>query len=80
MIISRRQLVIGTVVAGTLCSEERTAAQTPNKFTQSSAGYQDTARGNQSCGACTNFQPPSDCKIVASPVAAAGWCRLFQSA
>jgi hypothetical protein len=80
MIISRRHLVIGSVAAGTLSSATRAVSQTPNKVSKSAAGYQDTARGNQSCGACLNFLPPSDCKMVAGPVATTGWCRLFQGA
>ena len=80
MMISRRQVVIGSVVTGTLGSAGEAFPQTPNKVSKSAAGYQDTARNNQSCGACLNFLPPSDCKVVASPVAATGWCRLFQGA
>ena len=80
MMISRRQVVIGSVAAGTLGSAGEVFAQTPNKVSKSAAGYQDSARGNQSCGVCLNFLPPSDCKLVAGPVAATGWCRLFQGA
>jgi hypothetical protein len=78
MFISRRHLVIGYLVAGSVSSATRATAQNPNKVAKSAAGYQDMPRGNQSCGACTNFLPPADCKIVAGPVAPGGWCRLFQ--
>jgi hypothetical protein len=78
MIISRRHVVMGSLAAGTLSSATRAVAQTTNKISKTAAGYQDTPRGNQSCGACTNFLPSSDCKVVASPVAPGGWCRLFQ--
>jgi hypothetical protein len=78
MNISRRHVVIGSVVAGTLSSATRAVAQTTNKFSKSAAGYRDAPRANQSCGACANFLAPSDCKVVASPITASGWCRLFQ--
>ena len=79
MIISRRHLVMGSVVAGALGPATRALAQTTNRISKSAAGYQGTPRGNQSCVACRNFMQPSDCKVVESPIAASGWCRLFQT-
>jgi hypothetical protein len=49
------------------------------KAPKSAVRYQGGPKGDQSCGLCANFLPPSDCRVVASPVAPGAWCLLFQS-
>lgn len=53
------------------------AAQTRGKSPQQAAGYQSQGNGNQRCGNCLHFQPPSACRIVAGNISPAGWCRLY---
>jgi len=52
-------------------------AQSFTKSPQSSAGYQNTSNGNQRCGGCIHFQPPTSCKVVAGQISPNGWCRIF---
>jgi hypothetical protein len=53
------------------------AALADSKFSQTIAKYQATPKGAQRCDNCSQFQTPSSCKVVASPVAASGWCALY---
>ncbi len=52
-------------------------AQGFTKSPQSSAGYQNNPNGNQRCGGCLHFQPPTSCKVVAGRISPNGWCKLF---
>lgn len=62
------------VAAGCMVSERATAQV---KVTQDEALYQDHPRGDQSCGVCYYFQPPSACRIVPGTISPRGWCTLF---
>jgi hypothetical protein len=81
MTISRRHLVTAaSVAAGTIGSaflSGNASAGIPSKAPKSAVGYQSAPRDDQSCGLCANYLPPTDCKVVASPVTPNAWCRLF---
>jgi hypothetical protein len=48
------------------------------KMSKADALYQDGPKGDQSCANCSFFQAPSTCGVVEGPVAASGWCKLYQ--
>ena len=50
----------------------------PGKIAQEDAGYESPSQSDDTCGECTYFAGPSDCKLVLSPIDAGGWCKLYQ--
>ena len=54
-----------------------TGTQAIAKMAQKAAGYQLTAKGDQSCATCALFKAPSSCTLVDGDIAAAGWCRFW---
>ena len=75
---SRRKVmraVAGGVTAGLLLRISQTDAS--EKMTRQQAEYRDTPNGIYSCGMCTLFEPPKDCKVVAGEVSRDGWCKAF---
>jgi hypothetical protein len=92
MALSRRHLfrlatfAAGAVGSATLASyapaQENSHPQNPSsagKPPKQAVGYQDQPNGQQRCSTCANFVAPSDCRVVAGPVSAAGWCHLYQA-
>jgi len=80
--ISRRRLLRSATLAaaaGALVAVAATgsAALADSKFAQTLAKYQPTPKGAARCDNCSQFQAPSSCKVVASPIAPAGWCQLY---
>lgn len=80
--ISRRSLLKGVpVVAGivvtfaTVALPDVATAQT--KLSHEVAKYQDKPKNGQQCSTCLQFEPPSSCKIVASPISPHGWCQFY---
>ncbi len=47
------------------------------KATQKAVGYQDTPHGAQQCDNCSQFQPPSSCKVVDGTISPTGWCKVY---
>jgi hypothetical protein len=68
---------VGAVGAATILGIATVNAQVAKKAAHTSAGYQETANAGKSCSTCRQFQPPSSCLTVESPVSANGWCRLY---
>jgi hypothetical protein len=77
--VSRRRVLQGGVGVGAVILGVATAAnaQVAKKASHASAGYQETANAGKSCGTCRQFQAPSSCLTVESPISANGWCRLY---
>lgn len=76
--LSRRLLLQGAAAAGiSALRVSPAAAQGFTKSPQQSASYQDHPNGDQHCGNCLQFQPPSSCKVVAGRISANGWCRIY---
>ena len=73
--VSRRSLVRGlaTVPFVALVATKALAA----KLSQKSVGYQDSARGSQSCASCKLFRGPNECAQVAGPISPHGWCHIY---
>ena len=67
----------GAGMVGTSVGGSRTAAA-QTKMTQLIVAYQTTPKGDQRCDNCTQFLPPSSCKLVEGTVAAAGWCKIYE--
>ena len=65
----------GTLAALAGLAVKPAHAQFP-KATKEQAHYQDGATA-QTCGQCTLFLPPDDCKVVQGPVTEAGTCDYF---
>ena len=47
------------------------------KMAQTSVGYQATPKGDQQCGNCSLFQPPSACTLVDGTISPSGWCKFW---
>lgn len=73
---SRRTILIAAAGAAPLLALTP-SADAANKVLQSAAQYQSTPRGNQFCGDCAHFVPPTGCKLVEGKISPGGWCRLF---
>ncbi|HLZ83822.1 MAG TPA: hypothetical protein VKQ54_09665 [Caulobacteraceae bacterium] len=77
--ISRRALLGGAALsvgaAATIMASRSAAAQ--QKVSHADAQYQYQPRGQQRCEICLNFQPPSVCGFVVSPISPKGWCQFF---
>ena len=67
-------MIAGAIVS-TSAMGETLFAQT--KLTHEAAKYQDTPKDGQQCSTCSQFEPPSACKIVESPISPNGWCQLY---
>ena len=78
--ICRRSLLKGVpMVAGAIISAsaipDSLFAQT--KLTHEAAKYQDQPKDGQQCSTCVQFEPPSGCKTVESPISPTAWCQLY---
>jgi hypothetical protein len=47
------------------------------KAAQKLVGYQDTPHGAQQCDNCSQFDPPSSCKVVDGTISPTGWCKVY---
>lgn len=63
--------MLGTAMGGTRVAEAQT------KVAQKAVSYQDKPKGDQRCDNCTQFQPPSACKVVAGTIVPGGWCTIY---
>jgi hypothetical protein len=77
--ISRRVALTGAASAlgAVAMAAAIVRASAQQKISQADAGYQGTAKGDQRCDRCANFQPPNACKFVQGNISAGGWCQLF---
>ena len=76
----RRALVLSTGgVAAIACALGgcATSQKVQGKMPQEAAQYQNHPSGLERCGVCKHFIPLSGCEIVAAPVEANGWCKLY---
>jgi hypothetical protein len=77
--LSRRNLLrkIACVVGGVAIISSSMIRAALAKATQKAAGYQDTPKGDLRCDNCSQFEPPSSCKVVEGNVSPAGWCKVY---
>jgi hypothetical protein len=78
-----RRSVVKTIpmIAGAIISTNAVAQNlfAQAKLTHEAAKYQDNPKDGQQCSGCVQFVAPHSCKVVEDPVAASGWCQLFQA-
>ena len=53
------------------------SADAAKKVSQQAASYQSTPKGDQFCGNCGHFIPPTACRLVEGRISPGGWCRLW---
>jgi hypothetical protein len=76
--LSRRRLFRNAAaLIGGAAALAVTGTQAIAKMAQKAAGYQLTAKGDQSCATCALFKTPSSCTLVDGDIAATGWCRFW---
>ena len=83
-IITRRGLIgaAAAVAAAGVCGRARpvraqSEPKESDKITHADAQYQLVPKGQQRCEICLQFDPPTHCKIVQSPIIRKGWCQYF---
>ena len=82
---SRRRLLHGALATGGVVlgavalAAGGDAAAASAKMSHKKAGYRGTPLGKQRCDNCSLWQVPAACKLVESPISAAGWCNLYNS-
>jgi hypothetical protein len=78
--VCRRSLLKGVpMIAGAMITAtaipDSLFAQT--KLTHEASKYQDQPKDGQQCSNCVQFEPPSSCKTVESPISPNGWCQVY---
>lgn len=72
---SRREMLrtgVAVLTGGILVAA--TAKAQDAKIAQELVQYQKMPKDGQQCSACSQWQPPNACVIVAGAIAPAGWC------
>jgi hypothetical protein len=79
--LCRRSLLKGVpFIAGAIITTKGVVlAVAQTKLSHEAAKYQDNPKDGQQCSGCVQFVAPNSCKVVEDPVAASGWCQLFQA-
>src|SRR5271170_128860 len=75
--ITRRSLMTGAAIAGSVPVLGLSVGPAIAKISQASVAYQDKPKGDQSCANCNLFESPSSCKTVDGTISADGWCRIW---
>jgi hypothetical protein len=77
--LSRRCLLGNAAVAAGGIAVFSTVISRPAeaKAAQKLVGYQDTPHGAQQCDNCSQFDPPSSCKVVDGTISPTGWCKVY---
>lgn len=79
--LSRRSLLGGAICASgaaTMLVAAGTQPAQAAKISQSVVKYQDSPRGEQTCGNCKLFVAPNACQTVDGTVSPNGWCMIYQ--
>jgi len=64
-------LLTGSACTGSLLSPKALAQQ---KASQAAMKYQAKPNGDQKCSNCSQFEPPSSCKVVEGTISPEGYC------
>jgi len=67
-------MIVGAIISATAIPDTL-FAQT--KLSHEASKYQDQPKDGQQCSTCVQFEPPSACKTVESPISPNGWCQLY---
>jgi hypothetical protein len=74
-LISTTQL-LGLAAAAWVAGRTGTA-EAQSKMSQKTAKYQASPKDGKACAACTHFEPPNACHLVAGTISLNGWCQYF---
>ena len=81
---TRRTILIGAAaLTGLPIIAASAAAHAAGTLPKANANYQDKPKAGKQCSMCAYYLPgakptvPGQCKVVAGPIAPAGWCTLF---
>lgn len=78
MQLSRRCLMYGAAcAAGATAVLGAAEIALAAKMSQKAVGYQETPKGEQSCGNCVLFEAPNACKNVDGTISPTGWCNIW---
>lgn len=75
---SRRFFLSGASTISVLGLRSRSARAA--KVSQSTVSYQGSPKGDQRCGTCKQFEPPSACRLIDGKISPQGWCKLWAKA
>ena len=75
--VSRRAVLAGGAIIGSAPLLLMSASSAEAKVSQAAVAYQETPKGNQSCGGCARFQPPSSCQTIDGVISPNGWCKIW---
>ncbi|HLW89911.1 MAG TPA: high potential iron sulfur protein [Roseiarcus sp.] len=75
--ISRRMLLAGAAVAGSIPLLALGASPAWAKMSQAAVAYQDSPKGDRTCSGCGLFQAPGSCKTVDGAISPNGWCKIW---
>ena len=79
--VSRRSFLRGAAIGGAavaLADFLSPSAACAGKMPPKGVNYRTSPNGAQRCDKCALWQSPNACKLVAGPIAPAGWCVLFK--
>lgn len=79
--VSRRDFLFVAAAGGgaIIASELAPSPAKATKMSPTAMSYRPAPNGSQRCDNCTNFQPPSACKVVDGAIAPSGWCILYHA-
>ena len=66
-----------TIAAGTALVATQARAEDTEKVAQELVQYQNMPKDGAKCSACTQWQPPAACAVVAGKISPEGWCVAF---
>jgi hypothetical protein len=74
---SRRAVLTGAVLVGTVPLITLLAGSAEAKIAQTSVAYQPTPKDDHKCSNCSLFIAPAACKSVDGVVVQEGWCKIW---
>jgi len=74
---SRRTVLKGAMLAGTVPLITLLAGPAEAKIAQTSVAYQPTPKDDHKCSNCSLFIAPAACKSVDGVIAPEGWCKIW---
>ena len=77
--ISRRDLLAGSLAAGSAPLLLAGRANATVKVSQAAVHFQTTASSDHNCGACRHFMAPSSCRFVEGTMSSGCSCWIWNS-
>jgi hypothetical protein len=70
-------IISATAIPDSLFAQTKLSLFAQTKLSHEASKYQDQPKDGQQCSTCVQFEPPSACKTVESPISPNGWCQLY---